>query len=307
MNGEKRSNILSQIDSKTKVLALITLIAEGLFLGSLVKLSANQIIYALIICASILVISIIGIVLIELKGDKQSSRNDTPLPSTTAKAEEPTRVFEVDQAIDFYNQIAHKYDERNTDELLEMHRSVIHEIDKCITQNPNCKILDLGGGTGRLIATQFFDKDRITWTYVDQSTRMAEQFQKNMKGTKLKKEIIIEDISSACEKLQGKKFDIIVISCVLTSLPDFPDFSKIRNLIDQGGIVIVADIDPAYIAVHPHYSFKLNAKSCALKINLIHPLDIIEFLTREGLKNISSMSVKKSDGTNYSYVIVFST
>ncbi|GBC61958.1 ABC transporter permease protein [Desulfonema ishimotonii] len=62
---EKRSKILQIIDSRTKVMALISIIAEALFLGSLVILPSDQTLYALIACLSILIVTLIGITIIE--------------------------------------------------------------------------------------------------------------------------------------------------------------------------------------------------------------------------------------------------
>jgi len=70
---ESRVGILSTIDTKTKVLALIALIAEALFLGSLTVLPSDQTLYALITCAAILVVTIIGIVIVEIAETRISS------------------------------------------------------------------------------------------------------------------------------------------------------------------------------------------------------------------------------------------
>lgn len=65
MSKEKRTKILAVLDTRTKVLGLISLIAEALFLGSIFTLPKNHIIFALLICAVILIVTIIGIVIIE--------------------------------------------------------------------------------------------------------------------------------------------------------------------------------------------------------------------------------------------------
>ena len=65
MVKEEREGILQALDTRTKLLGLIALIAEGLFLGAVTLLPKYQIIYALIVCATILVITILGIVRIE--------------------------------------------------------------------------------------------------------------------------------------------------------------------------------------------------------------------------------------------------
>lgn len=66
MPNEKRMNILQAIDSRTKVMALIALIAEALFLGSLATLPSSETLYALIACAVILIVTLGGIVLVEV-------------------------------------------------------------------------------------------------------------------------------------------------------------------------------------------------------------------------------------------------
>lgn len=66
MIKEKRSGILATIDSKTKVMGLTALAAEVLFLGALATLPSEQTVWALTICAVILVVTIIGIVIVEV-------------------------------------------------------------------------------------------------------------------------------------------------------------------------------------------------------------------------------------------------
>jgi len=70
MAKEERKGILQALDTRTKLLGLISLIAEGLFIGSVVLLPENQVLYALIVCAAILVITILGIVRIETSAHK---------------------------------------------------------------------------------------------------------------------------------------------------------------------------------------------------------------------------------------------
>lgn len=73
---DSRLGILSTIDTKTKVLALIALVAEALFLGSLSTLRGDQALYALITCAAILVVTIVGIVIVEVM-ETRISRTST--------------------------------------------------------------------------------------------------------------------------------------------------------------------------------------------------------------------------------------
>ena len=79
------ADIIKQIDTKTQVLALICLVAEALFAASLATLPKEQTIYALIVCAAILMLMIGGIVAIELFGSRKPDSKPTeviPSPLT---------------------------------------------------------------------------------------------------------------------------------------------------------------------------------------------------------------------------------
>lgn len=78
-------SILANLDTKTKVLGLIALIAEAFFLGALTVLRDQQLLFALIACAAILLVTIIGIVVIEVteaRGTKYDRNRLTPSPLT---------------------------------------------------------------------------------------------------------------------------------------------------------------------------------------------------------------------------------
>src|SRR6185295_10749781 len=87
----------------------------------------------------------------------------------------PKRVFEVQQALEFYEAVAPFYDARNSKELLHTHAKTIIEIDSQIRSRSGALVLDLGGGTGRDIAHHFLHKATVTWLYVDASHAMADQ------------------------------------------------------------------------------------------------------------------------------------
>ena len=65
-NKREWTNIIAKLDTKTKVLGLIALVAEALFLGALTVLRDQQLLFALLTCAGILIIAIIGIVVVEV-------------------------------------------------------------------------------------------------------------------------------------------------------------------------------------------------------------------------------------------------
>ncbi len=87
MSGDKKewAGILATVNTKTKVLGLIALVAEALFLGALAVLRDQQLLYALLACAAILVVTIIGIVVVEVTEVRAARPNPnvlTPSPLT---------------------------------------------------------------------------------------------------------------------------------------------------------------------------------------------------------------------------------
>src|SRR6266446_5531492 len=61
-NKKEWSGILKSLDTKTKVFGLIILVVEALFGVAIAFLPREQIIWAMLICAAVLVIGILGIV-----------------------------------------------------------------------------------------------------------------------------------------------------------------------------------------------------------------------------------------------------
>lgn len=68
---ETRSSILVSIDTRTKVLALISLIAEALFLGAAFALPKEHILYALVTCAVVLLTMTVGIIYVDAAETKR--------------------------------------------------------------------------------------------------------------------------------------------------------------------------------------------------------------------------------------------
>jgi hypothetical protein len=84
MSEENRdwAEILANVDTKTKVLGLIALVAEALFVAALAVLRGQYALYALCACATILVVTIIGIVIIEVTENRARSPQGGPLTPT---------------------------------------------------------------------------------------------------------------------------------------------------------------------------------------------------------------------------------
>ncbi len=207
-------------------------------------------------------------------------------------------------ASDFYNLIASVYDGRNTTALLDTHREVGMEVDIAAVGNETTAVLDLGGGTGRLVAGLFFGRRDISWCCVDKSAAMMEQFRTYLKGFGFTVEFIEADIHDLAV-LEGRVFDVVLLSFVLTSLQNRFDFAVVARMLRSGGCCIVADIDPTYTATFPTYSATLlDGRKVGLRMSPVYPGDVIRELRTRGFRSIESRNIARPDGTKYSYVVV---
>lgn len=214
-------------------------------------------------------------------------------------------IYKVENSIKFYDTIADKYDERNTKYLLNTHRKVIEGISDEIAKNKKINILDIGAGTGRLIAAHFFNTKDIVWHCVEPSKNMASQFKQNMKTAQIKTLIYDCSIFDLNDKILNSSYDIIILSFVLSSLSNDPDFGMLSNLLTPNGKLIIADSDPYLKKARPFYDFKYNDKNIALTTRLIFPLDIINNCLKENLTLISVDDLESSNDEKYSFVMQF--
>jgi hypothetical protein len=82
MVEESRRSILSAIDSRNKVLALVTLVIEASFLGSIAALPTDRVFGALVVCAAIFAIVVVGVLVLEWqeirsKPDHERAKKDS--------------------------------------------------------------------------------------------------------------------------------------------------------------------------------------------------------------------------------------
>ena len=74
MSTEKKSKILALLDTKTKVMGLIALVVNGIIVAALPFLPSEDRITGVFICAIVLVVTIIGMVWVELAETKVKSK-----------------------------------------------------------------------------------------------------------------------------------------------------------------------------------------------------------------------------------------
>ncbi|MFB9315504.1 class I SAM-dependent methyltransferase [Nocardioides plantarum] len=216
------------------------------------------------------------------------------------------KEFAASEAKSFYDHIAGNYDLRNSSDLLKTHQAVVTQIRSHLKRKTNFKVLDLGGGTGKQIATQFFHKSNMHWTYSDFSLSMSSAFQANLAGTKLGKNnrLIFGDIAEVPLQVRDEEFDIILFSLVLSSMPASPDFRPFAGLLKPGGRLIVADINPVYTALNPYYAVLVDGEKFALRTNPVNPLSIAQHAADLGLSQLELCGI--GDGEqSYSFLAVF--
>jgi ubiquinone/menaquinone biosynthesis C-methylase UbiE len=214
-------------------------------------------------------------------------------------------VYETTSAKDFYDAIARHYDQRNSSELLNTHRQVVRLIDAQARDREMLEVLDLGGGTGKLIVQHFFDRNTMRWHYVDVSSGMADQFRENFMGTKLDWSVELEDIHAFLKKARKQQYDVVLLSLVLTSMDRDPEWQALASVVKPGGRLIIADIDPLYTSLHPYYAIIVEQEHYALKPRGVSLTQIIHDVEACGLKLNQTFPIAEGR-INYSFVVEFS-
>jgi ubiquinone/menaquinone biosynthesis C-methylase UbiE len=216
------------------------------------------------------------------------------------------REFGVDQCVEFYNLIAPHYDERNSGELITTHLETVRRIKMVRADRADLRVLDLGGGTGMYIAMSFFDEQNVSWDYVDHSSRMLDQFQRNFLNTALflNTKVYLENITTLLPRLPSESYDVVLLSLVLSSMPDTPDFEYLTRIVAPGGALIISDIDPSYTLTHPHYAVQVNGSRYALRSRPVKPLDLVASARAHGFHADDLVSIVDNK-TDYSFLGVF--
>ncbi|MFI6903682.1 class I SAM-dependent methyltransferase [Nonomuraea sp. NPDC050394] len=264
-----------------------------------------------------LVAGVAAIVLVVLVGAYRQGRSiefwpprvgprEEALAPAAANDDEAVQLFETTQARDFYQAIAPNYDQRNSANLLETHRAVIRLLVGLRDAKPSLRVLDLGGGSGKNVATHFFLDTSMRWTYVDFCPGMAEQFQRHLAGQPLyeRTKILVEDINRVRDRIAPRSQDVILLNLVLSSMPEMPDFGRLAGLLAPGGTLIVCDIDPGYTEAHPLYqATSTSGAKVGLRTRAVPPLAVGARADEAGLQ-LSAMRQVYADRL-YSFVAVF--
>jgi ubiquinone/menaquinone biosynthesis C-methylase UbiE len=216
------------------------------------------------------------------------------------------REYTVNHARSFYQKIARYYDNRNSGNLVATHLATVAQLQVIRRRRPVMRVLDVGGGTGKLIAVHFFNDAQVSWTYLDFSPAMAEEFRRNLAGYPLSEniEVIVADLHVALRELPAASYDVILFSLVLSSMPDLPDFGPVARLLAPGGELIVTDINPGYTHNQPLYMVRVESSVVALRTTPVDPYEVMRRATAAGLS--ATMHRTLGDGnTYYSFMAAF--
>jgi ubiquinone/menaquinone biosynthesis C-methylase UbiE len=216
------------------------------------------------------------------------------------------REYAVDRARDFYQKIAPNYDLRNSGNLVSTHLATVAQLQAIRARRSTLRVLDLGGGTGKLLAIHFFNDDSVSWTYVDFCVAMAAEFRRNLAGTPLgaSSKIVVEDLTQAIRQLPPASYDVVMLSLVLSSMPTLPDFASIARLLASGGSLVVTDINPGYTHDNPLYKVAVEGSVAALRTTPVDPYEVIRRAAAAGLRATEQKMLGEGD-TYYSFLTVF--
>ena len=208
-----------------------------------------------------------------------------------------SKLYKVENSISFYQTVANKYDERNTNFVFDTHRQVIKKINKKKSMQNSTDVLDIGAGTGRLIATQFSDDKSIRWSCIEPCKGMAKLFKQSMKNSKIEYEIHDCSVYHLNEKIKSKTYDIVIMSLLLSSLERDPDFSNIAKLLKPGGNIIIADFHQS----NPYYDFTISAKKIALYTRKVSMIEVIQGCldSKLALKSLDSIENRTNYGKTF--------
>ena len=222
------------------------------------------------------------------------------------------KQYNTDSSPDFYSAIAAEYDLRNSTSLRQLHLEIVRRIrierDKCPKEK--FRVLDLGGGSGRIIAEHFFSDSKMEWVNLDASSEMIANFNSNFSGSKMRVEahkcnILIE--KSFRKILSNQKFDIILLSYTLSSMAKNPNWAVVTDFLTKGGVLLIGEADASYLVRKPDFDVQSGSTVHKLKLRVQEGTQLKNELVGLGLKvdsdGISKHNVISGQDENYGYVM----
>lgn len=213
-------------------------------------------------------------------------------------------IYHTDKSIEFYDIIASQYDERNSNILYNGHQAIIGYIRSFLPNGG--KVLDLGSGTGRLIASHFMHNKHYFWHAIDGSEKMLNYFLKHMEKSSMHIETLRKDIREL-DWSTLEQYDLGMACFTLSSLPSIDAcLDNLADKIKDNGYLLISDIHPARTIISPYYDFSISDnKTIALKPYPIFPDKLIEKLLEKNFNLIRQETINDNSSREYAFISVF--
>ena len=232
---------------------------------------------------------------------KASKPRRNKRPDRDLKEEDYDRVFELTESAQFYDLIAKHYEDRTSPQR-DQTNEWIHSVCRTLSGDlSNKSIADLGGGAGSLLRK--FQHYGANWVNFDHSNKTLDIFRQNFLGQPNVKFRAL-DICSPHFKMPGEKFDILILSFVLSSVDGRFPYKNLLSLMKDDSILIIADNVGAY-AKDRLFGFEdIEGKNYALRVRPMEESAIDAEARAVGLKRVDRQFVFK-DNLPYSQIQVF--
>ncbi|AFA71247.1 hypothetical protein GPOL_c01740 [Gordonia polyisoprenivorans VH2] len=219
-------------------------------------------------------------------------------------------LYSPENSLEFYSRVANQYDQRNTQFLYDAHNAVIGQLRAHLDTGEYRGVIDIGCGTGRMIASHFAFRD-LEWIAIDGCQEMLDQFEAytSFDSAVIKPVVVNEDLQefdfTNLPGSNGGQCWIGLVSFVLTSMSDDSVLERLLRDLPKLSTLIVADIHPLYTLKHPNYDFELPDGNADLRPRPVFPDILHETLRSYGFQLRHSQSVKKKQRDPYAFVYVF--
>ena len=212
--------------------------------------------------------------------------------------------FEVQRSVDFYNTVAPHYDKGVSNDFIGTHTDLNRVIEEQISSGKETSVLDLGGGTGKIFR-KFDTNQEVAWHYCDACPAMLNIFNRFFGKTPALREAVCQDAEEYLHKCESK-FDIIILSFLISSMPHLIDFSLIKRRLKDGGLLIIVEANPTYSEKKPKFSIldKSSNVKYSLKIRPIDAPSLSRNASVVGFKIFDLLSHNKGEQP-YSYIAMF--
>jgi len=212
--------------------------------------------------------------------------------------------FEVHRAVEFYDKVALHYDKGVSKDFIGTHTDLNQVIEGKISSGKTTSVLDLGGGTGQIFR-KFDANPEVAWYYCDACPSMLGIFNRRFGKASVLREAVCQDAEDYLHKSETK-FDIIILSFLISSMPHLIDFSLIKHHLKDDGLLIIVEANPTYSEKKPKFSIldKTNNVKYSLKIRPIDAPSLSRNASVVGFKIFELLSHNKGEQP-YSYIAMF--